>query len=121
MKNGFTLIEVITVLILLAIIGLIIVPTINDSISKSREKSYDENVAIIIEASKKWVVKNDTKITNNQYILPVRVLIEENYINNTKDGKLKNPKKPNEFMEGCVKIKYDVTYHQYIHTYEENC
>ena len=40
MKKGFTLVELITVLIILAVIGLIVFPTVNSTIKESKEKAY---------------------------------------------------------------------------------
>ena len=42
-KKGFTLIEMMAVLVILGILTLILVPMINDIITSSRKKAFKEN------------------------------------------------------------------------------
>ena len=65
MKKGFTLVELITVLIILAVIGLIVFPTVNSTIKESKEKAYIEQLEEIKNASEKWAYKNLDMVPNN--------------------------------------------------------
>lgn len=65
MKKGFTLVELITVLIILAVIGLIVFPTVNSTIKESKEKAYIEQLEEIKLASEKWAYKNLDMVPNN--------------------------------------------------------
>ena len=51
-KKGFTLIEMMAVLIILAILSMILIPLINDIISSSRKKAFRETVNNILESSR---------------------------------------------------------------------
>jgi prepilin-type N-terminal cleavage/methylation domain-containing protein len=122
MKKGFTLIELLAVLALLAILNMIIVPNVNSSIQSSRQKAYDSQVEIIIESAKKWAINNsDLLSTDDEYLLSLSTLIDENYVSNTENGKLKNPKDSKNPMDGCVYISYSDTYNQYLYEYKDEC
>lgn len=123
MKKGFTLVEMISVIILLAAISMIAVPAISISINKSKQKSYETQVEIIISAAKKWAIYNNNLLPTDDsiYKLPLSTLISEYYINNVQDGKLKNPKDTANPMNGCVYISYSETYNQNIYEYKDEC
>lgn len=123
MKKGYTLVEVISVIALLSIIGLIVIPIISKSISNSQEKAYESQVELIIEASHKWAIDNTNllPVDNSIYKLSLSNLINGNYIQNTKNGKLKDPRDSSKTMNGCVYITYSDEYNQYIYEYNEVC
>ena len=52
MKKGFTLIEMLAVIVILAIISLIIFPEVNKVIKSSKEKSYKTQIDNLIDATK---------------------------------------------------------------------
>lgn len=123
MKKGFTLVEILAVLVILAVVGMIVIPAINSSVNESRQKAYDAQIETIIEASKKWAVSNNKLLPTDSsvYKLSLSTLINEKYIDNVENGKLKNPKDSSKSMDGCVYIKYEETYNQYIYEYKEAC
>lgn len=123
MKKGFTLIEVLAVLVILAVIGMITVPAVTRIITESKQKSYDSQVELIIENAKRWATDNNYLLPDDDsvYKLPVKRLIDEEYLTNIKDGKLKNPLDSSKSMDGCVYINYNEEYNQYLYEYRENC
>jgi len=123
MKKGFTLIEVLAVLVILAVIGMIAVPAVTKIINESRQKSYDSHVELIIENAKRWATDNNHLLPDDDsvYKLPVKTLIDEKYLNNIKDGNLKNPLDSSKPMDGCVYINYNEDYNQYLYEYREDC
>ena len=58
MKKGFTLVELLAVIVILSIIGLISVPIITSNIEKSRKSAYRSSVQNAIAAAKEYVSKN---------------------------------------------------------------
>lgn len=58
MKRGFTLVELLAVIVILSIIGLISVPIITSNIEKSRKSAYRSSVQNAIAAAKEYVSKN---------------------------------------------------------------
>lgn len=57
MKKGFTLIELICVIVLLGLIAMIAIPTINTAINNSKERAYNEQVTLIEDTARKYMSK----------------------------------------------------------------
>lgn len=51
-KKGFTLVELIAVIVILGLIGIIIVPTVNDTIQKQRKKAFQASVDGLLDTVK---------------------------------------------------------------------
>ena len=58
-KKGFTLVELLGVLVVLGLISVIIVPKVIDSITTSKEAAYQTQVETIENAAKKYGISND--------------------------------------------------------------
>lgn len=125
MKRGFTLVELLAIIVIIAIIGLIVVPTVNTAIKNSKERAYEAQVAIIEEGAHKWALDHNDllpeMVDGSSIKLSLTDIIKEGHIKKTDDGKLKNPKESGKNMEGCVVITYSSEYNQYIYEYDENC
>ena len=124
MKKGFTLAELLGIIVILAVIALIAFPIIASSIRNSRIDSYEANKKIIVEAAKNWAVENSDKLpsvgSNNTTSVTIPDLINSGYITKTDNGKLINPIDDTE-MTGCVLITYNSAYNQYMYEYSEEC
>jgi prepilin-type N-terminal cleavage/methylation domain-containing protein len=57
-KRGFTLVELLAVIVILAIILTIAVPNIIKIINNSKEKSYESQLELIKDATKKYIISN---------------------------------------------------------------
>lgn len=69
--KGFTLIEIMAVIILIGVIALISVPIVNNAINKSIEKAYEEQIDIIENGAKKYMAMGDNFLslpTNSCYV-----------------------------------------------------
>ena len=122
MKKGFTLVELLAVIVILGIIAIIAVPTIYNLITDSREKLYNEQVFQIENAAKKWAVENisdDGTNDENHFVTDVSIndLIDTGFLENRD---IIDPR-DNSTMNGCVKINYSKDYNQYTYKYQENC
>ena len=105
MKKGFSLVELLAVVVILGLVVLISIPIVNNSINKSKEKAREVQIEEIIKAAKKYAIKNS-------YVLPedvgshtsieIETLINENYIDTDQiiDPVTETP------ITGCINICY---------------
>lgn len=123
-KKGFTLIETIMVIAILALLMLILVPNVITLINKNNIKSCQN-----LEAS----IKNATKIyvTNNKYQLgfscdtekeiKIQDLIDSGDLKLT-DNKLVNPKDNSTILlNETVKVTYNCTTKNFTYDFTLNC
>lgn len=97
-KKGMTLVELITVLVVIGMIAVITIPTIIKTINKSKEQTTDIQEASIKEAANSYVSKNvglnifidDSTITEE---ITLKTLVNEGYLK----GELKNLKTNKEY------------------------
>lgn len=111
-KKGFTLVEILGVIILLGIIALIIVPAVDTTIKQAKQKAYDKQVASLLNSLKNWNSDNKSLFKDNQTVtLTLQDLKEEGYV----DFDIRNPKTSKcisnnlEFQVEKVNKKYNYT------------
>lgn len=111
MKKGFTLIELIAVIVVLGIIALIATTAVMGLLKKNTESLYATQVEIIESAAKKWVVANSGYLPSDgsDYSLQLTKLVSDGYLD---DGDVLDPrnKKP---INGYVNIYFDSGVNQY--------
>lgn len=117
-KRAFTLVELLSVIVILGVVSLIVFPTISNTIKTSKQKLYNNQISILKSAGKKWATENinelDKDHVNDTYI-PLSMLKDTGYLN--KD-KILNPQTKKE-MNGCIKISYDYLTKTYNYDYQE--
>lgn len=62
MKKGFTLVELLGVIVILGLIAMIAIPTINSALNSSREKAYNEQIKTIEDTAGTYMSKNSLKL-----------------------------------------------------------
>jgi len=117
-KNGFSLVELMAVLVIIGVVSLIVIKIIQKTLLKSKQESYEIQVREIKKMASKWTLDEidllDTTHLNPMY-LPLSVLKEAAYF----DNELRDPR-DKSVMDGCIKITYENE--QYVYTYlEEAC
>lgn len=90
-KKGFTLIEVLGVVIVLATIILIVVPNISESLKNSRNKAFDVQIKEIETASRTWSIYNSNNLPSNQSE-EITITLLQLKLAGLIDINLKNPK-----------------------------
>lgn len=117
-KNGFTLVELFAVIVVLSVVSLIGFNIVSDYIKNSRNQAYDLQIDTLQKEAKKWALANENKLDkyhlNNTYIT-FRVLKNEGFISN---DFILNPKNK-EKMIGCMEISYDNSKKEYVANYIE--
>lgn len=121
MKNkGYSLVELLAVIIILSLIITISIPIINSSLLKSKEKSLNNQKKAIISAGRKYATEHTNVLpdeTNNISTIRVDLLKSEGFID--KD-KIINPVTEEE-MNGCVLIMYGIDNEEYHYEYNDSC
>lgn len=105
-KGGFTLIELMGVIIILALLIALSLPSIINFIKSSNDKTDKFNLDLIYSAAESYIkeYKNDyPKVKENVYCISLRELVD--------DGKLKTPIKLSDSDEDITNKKsVEVTY-----------
>ena len=115
-KNGFTLIEVLTVIIILAFIAVMVYPVMGKIIAQSKQSSLEEQIRSIEASAKKWGVVNTELLPDSigdEYLLKLSDLKQTSYYEN-KD--VVNPV-TNERLNGCIHIKMESDGTHWSYTY----
>ena len=125
MKKGFTLVELMAVVVIIIVIGLIVFPIVSDTLKRGKENAYNTQVKIITEAATKWGISNPNRLpdfySGDKVSVTLQELIKNGYIEiKDESGKLYNPL-TNEEMNGCVLVSYSEEYNQYLYDYVEPC
>lgn len=121
MKNkGFTLVELLAVLIVLSLILLIVIPSVSGTLKASRKSSYDKQIKVLETAAEKWGVENINLLpqsnSSDSLVLDFNTLYTSGQI--TKYPII-NPI-TNKELEGCILITYNNQYQQYEYRYTQD-
>lgn len=117
-KNGFTLIELIAVIVVLSVLTVIIVPLAMNQLTSSKSKLYLRQVDLIENAAKTWGDDNGSKLpgSSEEFVyLSINELNEAGLIDR---NKVRDPRNGSK-MDGCVVISYDELYHQNSYQYRD--
>ena len=90
-KNGFTFIEILGVITLLALMSIIVLIVVDDSLKKSKETLSEAQIENIRSAASMWRTDNIEVIPDNgYYTLTLGELIDSGYIDEVIDPNSKN-------------------------------
>lgn len=82
-KNGFTLIELLAVIAVLALVSVIVVPSIDRFLKSADTTAYQVQLDLIIDAVKNWEADNPDSLPKNHndtHTISLGELISGNYI-----------------------------------------
>ena len=116
-KKGFTLIELIGVIVILGVLGVITFPIINKSIKTFKEDAYDVTISNIEKAAYNYSIKNELDYSGNENKILLSTL-EENGLIKTAD--LENPI-TDEKLKGCIIYQWEESKKQFNFNYDEIC
>jgi prepilin-type N-terminal cleavage/methylation domain-containing protein len=112
MNEGFTLTELLAVLVILAIIALITYPIVTSTITNSKTKAQIAQYKEVKAAAQKYVAK---EITEEEVCVPVDAIQGAGYL---EKGAIKDPKDGNDLSKGAFRVKWDPDYNQYLYTFD---
>ena len=76
-KKGFTLVELLVVIVLLVVIMSIAIPSITSSLERSKQKQYDSKMELILSAVDIYADRHKNSIGNNSIITIVNLIDED--------------------------------------------
>lgn len=118
-KKGFTLMELLAVIVIISIVSLVVFPAIGTSLTRSKRNTYNKQVNNIENAAKEFLTEHnelaDNTHTNDIYI-SLQSLIDSKYVTYKK---LTNPLDKTK-MDGCVRISYESNKYNYVYG-EKTC
>ena len=115
-KKGFTLVELLAVIVILAVIALIATPIVKKSIDNSKNQALKETINSIERAAYNYGYQNDIGYSTEYKKLTLDELIDKGFLK----GDIINPV-TNEKMNGCVLYRWNETNNQYEFKYNEEC
>ncbi len=123
-KNGFTLVELLGVIILLAVIALITIPTISGAIKTGQENADQQFKDDVVLAAKNWTLDNKGKTKDNGSCnVTLEAMQNEGYID--KNVKIPSTKTEVDANQICVTIKATSKENRqkktYTYSYDEGC
>ena len=121
MKKGFTLIEVLAVIVILSIISLIVFPEVNKIIKNSKQKSYDTQINNLIRATMNLAEEDNSLYpigSDNISCISMTRLMQAGKI---ETDVIYDPRDTSKRLDGYIVISYNSVYNQYIYEYKDTC
>ncbi len=108
-KNGYTLIELLALIIGLGVVALISLKSASYAFVDNTEELYHENIVSILECAKQYGSDNlETLKEEKELIVTVNELIEKNYIGSDENGNYVDVRDENETLNNVkIAIAYD--------------
>ena len=116
-KKGFTLVEVLAVIVVLGLLAAIITPVVNNLIKDSEDALYQKQINSVIDATKKYMIDHSDLIPEDVDNATTVVFISDLIYDGTiENSSVINPK-TKETMNGCIVVNYNGNYNQYEYNY----
>ena len=117
-NKGFTLVELLAVLVILVAIMSIAIPSISSSLERSKAKQEESRAKLLESAAELYVTDHRNSITNSSCVITLETLLNENYID--EDDATDSDGNPLDTASTCVKYEKDAE-GKIIYEYETAC
>ena len=89
-KNGFTLVELLAVIIIIGVVLVITIPSVTKLVSSNYQNAYQLNLDSLEKAAEDYIVQNSIRVTEGEHkIITINKLIEEKFIKEVVDPQSK--------------------------------
>ncbi len=115
MKNkGFTLTEILAVIVIISLLMLLVTPTIINKLNTNKDKTEETQNKLLFEATSEYTGANKDKyptVNNSTYCISINTLIENGFLNeNIKDVTTKEEFKQEVVIQETIDDKGNKTY-----------
>lgn len=117
-KKGFTLVELLAVIVILAVVSVIVFPNISSIIISSKQTLHDDQIKDILVSGEKWATDNNKYLDKYHINYTYISLSDLQNMGYLEKEEIKDPK-TNTKMNGCVEISYNLENQKYNYAYEE--
>lgn len=117
-KNGYTLVEVLAVIIILSLLTAVIIPTVDSILESNKEKSYQIQIDLLLDGLENWGASNAFSLPteeNESISKKVGELKKEGFL----DKELVNPK-TNKCISNDMKLTITKKNNKYIYTIKDD-
>lgn len=118
MKKGFTLVELLAVVVILSVISMLVFPNVVKIINQSKENLYQSQLRDLESVARDFSLEHPELLDSNHINVTYVTLDALKRAGYLEIDKINNPKTGDE-MNGCIKIEYNESGSQYNYTYEE--
>lgn len=119
MKKGFTLVELLAVLVILAVIATISFPIVSNILENSEEKAYEQQIAEIKKAAKNFETENNNlliEVDENDNVQNISCYVRLDVLKNggyLEDKETIDPRDDSSMDNAVVDLQFDVNSNQY--------
>ena len=99
-NKGFTLVELLAVLVILITIMSIAIPTIGSSLERNKEKQNEQKKKLLQSAAELYVTDHKNSIGDDKTCINLNTLVSNGYVD---DGAIKDS--DNEPFRGCISFE----------------
>ena len=114
-KKGFTLVELLAVIVILALIAIIAFPNVTKLIKGAKKDTNTVQFSVIEESLKNYIAEHAATLNDGDHVC-ISDLKADGLIENKK---IINPENREEY-KGCFTLTWDNSHNQFIYEYTEN-